>query len=157
MRLLIQPDWAGDFTVKRTRYTAEQIIRKLKTAEQLIAQGKTVVEFCRVIEVTQPTYHRWRLHQLWGFGRQAAFWDADWLDDPLRELFPQSPEFVFEAPHQNGIKFAGVKRHTPGETSRIQQLQQGSESVAGPVVGRGSQKNAVLKSGGQISQAPGQA
>jgi len=29
-------------------------------AEQLIAQGKTVVEVCRVIEVTQPTYHRWR-------------------------------------------------------------------------------------------------
>jgi transposase-like protein len=46
--------------MKRTRHTAEQIIRKLKTAEQLIAQGKTVVEVCRVIEVTQPTYHRWR-------------------------------------------------------------------------------------------------
>jgi hypothetical protein len=27
--------------MKRTRHTAEQIIRKLKTAEQLIAQGKT--------------------------------------------------------------------------------------------------------------------
>ena len=46
--------------MKRIRHTAEQIIRKLKTAEQLIAQGKTVVEVCRVIEVTQPTYHRWR-------------------------------------------------------------------------------------------------
>ena len=31
---------------KRTRQTAEQIILKLKTAEQLIAQGKTVVEVC---------------------------------------------------------------------------------------------------------------
>ncbi len=30
----------------------------------VIAQGKTVVEVCRVIEVTQPTYHRWR--QLYG-------------------------------------------------------------------------------------------
>ena len=60
MRVLIRPDWAGDFTMKRTRHTAEQIIRKLKTAEQLIAQGKTVVEVCRVIEVTQPAYHRWR-------------------------------------------------------------------------------------------------
>jgi putative transposase len=46
--------------MKCTRHTAEQIIRKLKTAEQLIAQGKTVIEVCRVIEVTQPTYHRWR-------------------------------------------------------------------------------------------------
>ncbi len=60
MRVLNRPDWAGDFTMKRIRHTAEQIIRKLKTAEQLIAQGKTVVEVCRVIEVTQPTYHRWR-------------------------------------------------------------------------------------------------
>ena len=52
MRVLIRPDWAGDFTMKCTRHTAEQIIRKLKTAEQLIAQGKAVVEVCRVIEVT---------------------------------------------------------------------------------------------------------
>ena len=36
--------------MKRTRHTAEQ----------LIAQGKTVSDVCRVIEVTQPTYHRWR-------------------------------------------------------------------------------------------------
>ena len=43
--------------MKRTRHTAEQIIRKLKTAEQLIAQGKTVADVCRVIEVTQPTYY----------------------------------------------------------------------------------------------------
>ncbi len=28
--------------MKRTSHTAEQIIRKLKTAEHLIAQGKTV-------------------------------------------------------------------------------------------------------------------
>ena len=46
--------------MKRTRHTAEHIIRKLKTAEQLIAQGKTVVEVCRVIEVTQQSHHRWR-------------------------------------------------------------------------------------------------
>ena len=64
MRVLIRPDWAGDFTMKRIRHTAEQIIRKLKTAEQLIAQGKTVADVCRAIEVTQPTYHRWQ--QLYG-------------------------------------------------------------------------------------------
>ena len=51
MRVLSRPDWAGDSTMKRTRHTAEQIIRKLKTAEQLIAQGKTVADVCRVIEV----------------------------------------------------------------------------------------------------------
>ena len=60
MRVPIRLDWARDFTINRTRHTAEQIIRKLKSAEQLIALGKTVPDVCRVIEVTQPTYHRWR-------------------------------------------------------------------------------------------------
>jgi putative transposase len=50
--------------MKRTRHTHEQIIRKLKTADQLIAQDKTVADVCRVLEVAQPTYHRWR--QLYG-------------------------------------------------------------------------------------------
>ena len=60
MRVFIRPNWARDSTMKRTRHTPEQIIRKLKTAEQLISQCKTVAEFCRVIEVAQPPYHRWR-------------------------------------------------------------------------------------------------
>ena len=46
--------------MKRTRHTAEQIIRKLSPEGQLIAQGKTVADVCRVLEVTQPIYHRWR-------------------------------------------------------------------------------------------------
>jgi hypothetical protein len=41
--------------MKRTRRPAEQIIRKLKTAEQLAAQGKTVADVCRVIKVVQLT------------------------------------------------------------------------------------------------------
>jgi hypothetical protein len=36
--------------MKRFRHTPEQIIRKLKTAEQLIAQGKTVTDVCCAIE-----------------------------------------------------------------------------------------------------------
>jgi len=54
--------------MKRTRHTPKQIIRKLKTAEQLLAQGKTVTDVCRALEVSQPTYHRLRL--LYG-GMQA--------------------------------------------------------------------------------------
>ena len=60
MGVLIRPDWAWEFTMKRIRHTAEQIIRKLKTAEQLIAQCKPVADVCRAIEVTQPSYHRWK-------------------------------------------------------------------------------------------------
>jgi len=60
MRELIRADWAGDFIMKRTRQTTEQIIRKLKTAEQLLAQGQTVADACRDLEFSQPTYIRWR-------------------------------------------------------------------------------------------------
>jgi putative transposase len=50
--------------MKRTRHTPEQIIRKLKTADQLIAQGQIVAEACRILEISQSAYHRWR--QLYG-------------------------------------------------------------------------------------------
>jgi putative transposase len=46
--------------MKRIRHTAERIIRKLKIADQLIAQGKTFAGICRVIAMTQPTYDRWK-------------------------------------------------------------------------------------------------
>jgi len=39
---------------------ARRASAKQWTAEQLIAQGKTDADVCRVIKVTQPTYHRWR-------------------------------------------------------------------------------------------------
>ena len=36
--------------MKRTHHTAEQMIRKLKTVELLIAQGNTASDVCRAIE-----------------------------------------------------------------------------------------------------------
>ena len=50
--------------MKRKRHTAEQIIRKLRTAEQLLNQGQSVADVCRALEVSAPTYHRWQ--QLYG-------------------------------------------------------------------------------------------
>lgn len=45
---------------KRKTYSAEQIIMKLREADVLIAQGKTVWEVCRTLEVSEQTYYRWR-------------------------------------------------------------------------------------------------
>ncbi len=44
----------------RKRHTAEEIIGKLREAEVLIAQGKTVAEAARAIGVTEQSYFRWR-------------------------------------------------------------------------------------------------
>ena len=44
----------------RKAYTPEQIIRKLREAEVLIAEGMTAIELARKIGVTEQTYYRWR-------------------------------------------------------------------------------------------------
>jgi hypothetical protein len=59
--------------MNRTRHTPEQISRKFRTAEQLIAQRTTVAYVWRVLEVAQPTYHRCR-QQYDGMQAEAARW-----------------------------------------------------------------------------------
>jgi len=44
----------------RKRYHAEEIIPKLREAEVLLSQGKSVSDACRQIGVTDNTYYRWR-------------------------------------------------------------------------------------------------
>jgi putative transposase len=38
----------------------EEIVAKLRQAEVLIGQGKTVADAVRSMGVTEPTYYRWR-------------------------------------------------------------------------------------------------
>jgi putative transposase len=42
------------------KFTAEQIIGKLREAEVELSRGKTVPEACRKIGVTEQTYYRWK-------------------------------------------------------------------------------------------------
>jgi transposase-like protein len=42
------------------RFTTEQIIRKLREAEVLLAKGQTVAQICKQLGVTDQTYYRWR-------------------------------------------------------------------------------------------------
>jgi putative transposase len=46
--------------VKRRRHTPEQIVRKLREADRLLAEGTAVPEVCKTLEVSEQTYHRWR-------------------------------------------------------------------------------------------------
>jgi len=46
--------------MSRKRFTAEQIISKLREAEVQLAKGVTVVQVCKKLEVTEQTYYRWR-------------------------------------------------------------------------------------------------
>ena len=46
--------------MQRRRHTPEQIIRKLREAERLIGQGKTIPEAAKELGISEQTYHRWR-------------------------------------------------------------------------------------------------
>ena len=45
---------------RKRAHTPEEIVAKLRQAEVLIGQGKTVADAVRAIGVTEPTYYRWR-------------------------------------------------------------------------------------------------
>ena len=46
--------------MKRTRHTPEQVIRKLREADRMLAEQKGVAEIARELGVSENTYHRWR-------------------------------------------------------------------------------------------------
>jgi putative transposase len=44
----------------RKRYSAEEIVNKLRQAEVELAKGRTVAQMCKQLGVTDQTYYRWR-------------------------------------------------------------------------------------------------
>ena len=45
---------------KRKKHTSDQIVKKLREAERLKAEGATVAAICQRLEISEQTYHRWR-------------------------------------------------------------------------------------------------
>ncbi len=55
--------WGGTVVQELYRHHRELVatlIRKLREADRMLAEGKAVGEVCRHLEVSEPTYHRWR-------------------------------------------------------------------------------------------------
>jgi putative transposase len=46
--------------MKGRKHTAEQVIRKLREGERLAADGMSVAEVARALEISEQTYSRWR-------------------------------------------------------------------------------------------------
>jgi len=46
--------------MKRKFHTPEQIIKKLREADAIMAQGGTVDQACRKLEISDATYYNWR-------------------------------------------------------------------------------------------------
>jgi putative transposase len=66
--------------MKRRRHTLEQVIRKLREAERLLGEGKTIPGAAKELGISEQTYHRWRNQ----YGGMKAN-DVKWLKELERE------------------------------------------------------------------------
>jgi len=46
--------------MSRKRFRPEEIVNKLREADVLLSQGKTIAQACKQIGVADQTYYRWR-------------------------------------------------------------------------------------------------
>lgn len=46
--------------MRKSKFSADQIVRMLREAEQERAAGKTIVEICQRFGISDQTYHRWK-------------------------------------------------------------------------------------------------
>jgi putative transposase len=44
----------------KKKHTGPQIVAKLRQADVLLGQGKSIAEVCNQIDVSEHTYYRWR-------------------------------------------------------------------------------------------------
>lgn len=56
---------------RRKRHTPEQIVAKLEEADRRLNAGQTIAQVCQALEVSEPTFHRWR-NQYGGMKAQEA-------------------------------------------------------------------------------------
>jgi len=47
--------------MKGKKYAVEQIIAKLREAEKLQAQGMTIAQVCKRLQISDQTFFRWRI------------------------------------------------------------------------------------------------
>ena len=60
MRVTIALEGEEVILMKGRRHTPEQIVRKLREADRLLAEGADVDAVCRQLEISVQTYQRWR-------------------------------------------------------------------------------------------------
>jgi putative transposase len=46
--------------MKGKKHKPEQIVKKLRDADAMLAAGKTIGQVCQALEVSEQTFHRWR-------------------------------------------------------------------------------------------------
>ena len=57
--------------MKGKKHSPEQIIKKLREANAMLAASKTIGQVCQTLEVSEQTFHRWR-HKYGSMGKSEV-------------------------------------------------------------------------------------
>ena len=60
MRVTIAVEGEEVILMKGRRHSPEQVVRKLREADRLLAEGTDLDGVCRYLEISVQTYQRWR-------------------------------------------------------------------------------------------------
>lgn len=72
--------------MSRKRHSAEEIVNKLRQADVELGRGRPVLEVCRLLGVTEPTYYR-----VWmAPGRAAAEQSLDLFVETYNAKYPKA-------------------------------------------------------------------
>src|SRR5438045_9332241 len=113
-------DETGTLHVKQRRHTPEQVIRKLREADRMLGEGKSIAEVAKAFEVSEPTYHRWR-NQYGGMKADDA--------KRLRELERENARLKRIVADQ-ALERQALKEIAKGRMSLLCQLEAACGSVA---------------------------
>ena len=124
--------------MKRKRYSVEQVIGKLREAEVILSQGRTVKEVSRELGVTEQTYYRWRKEYGGLKISQAKRLSAPAQLNIPRDMWTQVVDIELPEP----IKF----EHSPGGTNSVAEAAALLSNAKNPVILNGA--GVVLSKGG---------
>ncbi|MEM9110217.1 MAG: transposase, partial [Planctomycetota bacterium] len=110
----------------RKRFSAEQIVSKLREADVLLGQGSTVKAVCKRLEITNKTYYRWRkeygglkVDQAKRLKENLAFARPDATDEEIEsaarrahvtEFTDRLPDGLETVIGERGVKLSGGQR-----------------------------------------------
>ena len=105
--------------MKRKKHNAEQIIKKLREADAMLAGGKTIGQACQALEISEQTFHRWR-NQYGGMKAEEAKRLKE-LEDENKRTYEVNEENILE------LLSAAERRALYGEILDFNPIWKGEE------------------------------